>query len=92
MFGAYGRILSESCISFVSQAAMASDIKHRLHLHRQVLPVSRTRQLTKADMLFNGAMPHIEVNPETFEVMINGVKCSAEPTKKASLAQLYFFS
>lgn len=92
MFGAYGRTTTESCISFVSQAAMQSDIKHRLHLHRQLLPVRRTRQITKGDMVLNDKMPQIDVNAETFEVMINGVKCSAKPIEKASLAQLYFFS
>ena len=92
MFGAYGRATTESCISFVSQAAMQSDIKHRLHLHRQLLPVRRTRQITKGDMVLNDKMPQIDVNAETFEVMINGVKCSAKPIEKASLAQLYFFS
>lgn len=92
MFGAYGRATTESCISFVSQAAMQSDIKHRLHLHRQLLPVRRTRQITKGDMVLNDKMPQIDVNAETFEVMINGVKCSAKPIEKAALAQLYFFS
>lgn len=92
MFGAYGRILPQSCISFVSQAAAERDIKRNLRLSRQVVPVRRTRQLTKADMLFNGEMPHIEVNSESFEVMINGVKCSATPAERLPLAQLYFFS
>jgi urease subunit alpha len=92
MFGAFGRSLKDTCISFVSQAAIECDIKRRLNLQREVLPVCRTRQITKGNMVLNSKMPQIDVNPETFEVMINGIKCSAKPIEKASLAQLYFFS
>lgn len=91
MFGAYGKALSDGCISFVSQAAYQNDIAKRLHLHRQVLPVRRTRQLTKNDMVRNGAMPSIEVNPETFEVLVNKCHAYVKPAEKFSLSQLYWF-
>lgn len=92
MFGAYGRALPESCVTFVSRAAYDLGIKERLHLDRIVYPVRRTRQLTKSDMLFNGGMPSIEVNPETFEVLVNGERAYVPPAKEFSLAQLYWFS
>lgn len=92
MFGSYGRTLRETCISFVSQAAYQNDIKHRLHLKRMVLPVCRTRQLTKEDMLLNSANPHIEVNPETFDVKIDGQRIDIKPAERFSLGQLYWFS
>lgn len=92
MFGAYGKVLRESCISFVSQAACEGDVARRLHLHRQVLPVHRTRQITKRDMVLNGATPQIDVNPETFEVAINNTKVYVEPAKSVALGQLYWFS
>ncbi len=92
MFGAYGKVLRESCISFVSQAACESDIKRRLHLHHQVLPVRRTRQINKQNMVLNGAMPQIDVNPETFEVAVNKTKVYVEPAKSVALGQLYWFS
>ena len=92
MFGAFGRTLRETCISFVSQAAHQNDIKRRLHLKRQVCPVRRTRQLTKYDMVLNGANPQIEVNPETFDVTINGQRIDVKPAKIFSLGQLYWFS
>lgn len=92
MFGAYGKVLRESCISFVSQAACEGDVARRLHLHRQVLPVRRTRQITKCDMVLNGATPQIDVNPETFEVAINNTKVYVEPAKSVALGQLYWFS
>ena len=92
MFGAFGRTLRETCISFVSQAAHQNDVKRRLHLKRQVCPVRRTRQLTKYDMVLNGANPQIEVNPETFDVTINGQRIDVKPAKSFSLGQLYWFS
>ena len=92
MFGAFGRTLRETCISFVSQAAHQNDIKRRLHLKRQVCPVRRARQLTKYDMVLNGANPQIEVNPETFDVTINGQRIDVKPAKSFSLGQLYWFS
>lgn len=92
MFGAYGKVLRESCISFVSQAACENGIARRLHLHHQVLPVRRTRQINKQTMVFNGAMPQIDVNPETFEVAVNKTKVYVEPAKSVALGQLYWFS
>ncbi len=92
MYGAIGRTLPQTGISFVSTAAAESGIKERLHLHRMVCPVRRTRQLTKYDMVLNGGMPNIDVDPETFAVMVNGVHAYVKPAQKFSLAQLYWFS
>ena len=92
MFGAYGKVLRQSCISFVSQAAAEGDIARRLRLHRQVLPVCHTRQITKHDMVLNGATPRIDVDAESFEVAVNGVKAYVEPAKNVALGQLYWFS
>ena len=92
MFGAFGKAMAETCVSFVSKYAFDHGIKERLGLDRIVLPVSHTRQLTKADMAYNGEMPKIEVNPETFEVLIDGVTAHVPPIKDVSLGQLYFFS
>lgn len=91
MFGAFGSAMPASCISFVSQAAVRNGIAEELGLSRRVLPVRRTRQLTKADMLRNGAMPRIDVNPETFEVMVNNIKAIVKPAERFPLAQLYWF-
>ena len=92
MFGAFGKAMPESCISFVSNAAFECGIKERLGLERQVLPVRRTRQITKRDMVLNGGMPHIEVDPETFSVMVDGVHAYVEPAREFALGQLYWFS
>ena len=92
MFGAFGTTLPRTCVSFVSNAAWQSGIKERLGLQRTVCPVRRTRQLTKADMVRNGGMPQIDVNPETFEVLVDGVRAYIEPAEKFPLSQLYWFS
>ena len=92
MFGAFGRTMPGTCISFVSQAALHNDIKRRLKLDRMVLPVRRTRQLTKHDMVLNSATPRIDVNPETFDVAINGERIDIKPAAAFSLGQLYWFS
>lgn len=92
MFGAMGRALPQSCITFVSQAAADRDIKRRLGLQRMVSPVSRTRQITKQMMLHNDAMPSIEINSETFDVVIDGERIDIRPAKSFSLGQLYWFS
>ena len=91
MFGAFGKALAGTAVSFVSKAAYDSGIKKRLGLERMVYPVRRTRQLGKADMLYNGGMPSIEVNPETFEVFVNGVRAYVAPAKEFPLSQLYWF-
>ena len=91
MFGAFGQALPESCISFVSNAACCNGIKERLCLDRMVKPVRRTRQLTKYDMVLNGGTPQIDVNPETFEVLVNSVRAYVKPAKEVSLGQLYWF-
>ncbi len=92
MFGAFGKAMPESCISFVSGAAYQNGIKERLGLERIVQPVRRTRQLTKFNMVRNGATPRIDVNPETFEVHVDGHRAYVKPAEKFSLAQLYWFS
>lgn len=92
MFGALGKAMPKTCLSFVSKYAHDYGIKERLGLERIVHPVSHTRQLTKFDMLYNAGMPKIEVNPETFEVLIDGVPAHVPPAKEFSLGQLYFFS
>lgn len=92
MFGGFGTAMPKTCMSFVSRAAFDLGVKERLGLQRVVYPVSRTRQLTKCNMIRNSAMPRIEVNPETFEVTVDGTKVSVQPAKEFALAQLYWFS
>ena len=92
MYGAFGQTQPKTCVSFVSRAAFDNGIKDKLNLERIIYPVHRTRQLTKTDMVRNGGMPRIEVNPETFDVMVDGVHAYVPPAKEFPLSQLYWFS
>jgi urease subunit alpha len=91
MFGAYGKELSRTRITFVSAAAHCCGLKERLHLHSMIEPVRRTRQLTKEQMVLNSAMPRIDIDAETFNVYINGELATVPPAKELPLAQLYWF-
>ncbi|TQF68795.1 urease subunit alpha [Rhodococcus spelaei] len=92
MYGAFGKALQQTCVSFVSRAAADAGIKERLGLERQVMPVQGTRTVTKRDMVRNSATPRIEVDPETFAVTADGVHAYVEPAEFTRLGQLYFFS
>jgi urease subunit alpha len=91
MFGAFGRALSASSITFVSQAAYQNGIADKLGLSKHVLPVVNTRGgIGKAAMIHNAATPVIEVDPETYEVRADGELLTCEPAEVLPMAQRYF--
>lgn len=90
MFAGYGTALEKSSFTFVSKAAQAANIKEKYQLKKTTLPVSGVRQLTKKDMKFNDATPKIEVNPQTYEVKVDGEVITSEPAVELPLAQKYF--
>jgi urease subunit alpha len=90
MFGAFGRSLERSSVTFVSQAAQAAGIGDALGLAKDTVAVSGIRSVKKADMIHNSATPEVEVHPETYEVRANGELLTCEPAKELPLAQRYF--
>jgi urease subunit alpha len=88
MFGAFGRSLTESSVTFVSQALLKK--AEALGLAKKLLPVSNTRKIGKRSMILNSATPRMEVNPETYEVRADGRLLTCEPAKVLALAQRYF--
>ncbi len=91
MFGAIGRAMVESCISFVSAAALDAGVAHAFKLQRRLVPVSNTRGgIGKRSMIHNAATPVIEVDPETYEVRADGVLLTCEPATVLPMAQRYF--
>jgi urease subunit alpha len=91
MFGALGRSLTESAVTFVSQAALAADIGRRLGLQKTLVAVENTRGgIGKAVMIHNDATPAIEVDPETYEVRADGELLTCRPADVLPLAQRYF--
>jgi urease subunit alpha len=89
MFGAFGGGLRKS-FTFVSQAAFDAGIARQLGLAKTVIPVRNMRGLRKRDMVHNGATPHMEVDPETYEVRADGRLLVCEPAAVLPLAQRYF--
>ncbi len=91
MFGAYGKALTNSSVVFVSGAAAQSDLRARLGTDKQLIAVENTRSgISKASMILNDATPHVEVNPETYEVRANGELLTCEPATELPMAQRYF--
>ena len=90
MFGSFGKSLTESSISFVSQAAMDAGIHEALALEKQVLAVNGTRSVKKRDMMLNDYQPKMEVDPEPYEVRADGELLLCEPAEEVSMAQRYF--
>ncbi|MEO1492002.1 MAG: urease subunit alpha [Pseudomonadota bacterium] len=90
MFGAFGRSLEASSVTFVSEAAQAAGIGDTLGLAKQTAAVKNTRKISKADMVLNDATPEIEINPETYEVRANGELLTCEPAEVLPMAQRYF--
>jgi urease subunit alpha len=91
MFGAIGRAMVESCITFVSAAALDAGVADALKLQRRLVPVANTRGgIGKHSMIHNDATPVIEVDPETYEVRADGVLLTCEPATVLPMAQRYF--
>ncbi len=90
MFGAYGKSLLRSSLTFVSQAALAADIGGRLRLDKRLVAVSNCRSIGKTSMIHNAAMPDIKVDPQTYVVIADGEPLWCEPAKVLPLAQRYF--
>jgi len=90
MFGAFGQSCTQSSVNFVSQAGIEGDIGRKLGLNKRLVPVYGTRTLQKSDLPLNGHLPHIEVDPETYEVRADGELLTCEPAKSLPMAQRYF--
>jgi urease subunit alpha len=89
-FGAFGRALADSSLTFVSQAALAAGLPAQLGLARRAVAVRGMRALRKTDLIHNTAMPTIEVDPQTYQVRADGVLLTCEPATVLPMAQRYF--
>ena len=91
MFGAYGKSLTNSSVTFVSKASMETDLHASLGVDKAFVAVENTRSgIGKSSMIHNAATPHIEVNPETYEVHADGELLTCEPADVVPMAQRYF--
>ncbi len=90
MFGSYGGSLERSSVTFVSQAAIESNIRDSLGLKKDLIAVSNTRKISKADMVLNDYQPTIEVDPQNYQVFADGTLLTCEPAASLPMAQRYF--
>ena len=90
MFGATGSAVARTSLTFMSGRACELGVPRQLGLNRRVEPVRDCRTITKRDMVRNDVMVVIEVDPDTYEVRVNGELATVPPAERLSLAQLYF--
>ncbi len=89
MFGSAGLAKYETCLTFVSQAAVNNNIKEQYQLQKSVVAVKNCRKIDKKEMKYNDSTPSISVDPETYSVEVDGVVVKSEPAKLLPLAQRY---
>lgn len=91
MFGAFGKSMTQSSVTFISKIAQEEDLRSKLGVEKRTLPVEDTRNgIGKSAMCLNDNTPEIEVHPETYEVRANGELLTCEPAEVVPMAQRYF--
>lgn len=90
MFGANGKWMRKTCVTFVSKASIEAGIVQEYGLEKIILPVENCRNIGKKDMIHNNATPDIQIDPEKYEVTMDGELITCEPIDVVPLAQRYF--
>ncbi|REJ55410.1 MAG: urease subunit alpha [Microcystis aeruginosa TA09] len=90
MFASFGGAIAKTSLTFISKYAMKAGIPEKLKLKKTAVAVSNTRNISKASMKLNDALPRMEVNPETYEVRADGELLICEPATVLPMAQRYF--
>ncbi|TKB75712.1 MAG: urease subunit alpha [Nitrospira sp.] len=90
MFGSFGRAIFSTSLTFLSQAAIDQEVHKFLGLQKRVVAVKGCRTIGKRDMKLNDALPHMEVDPETYVVKADGKILTCEPMAILPMAQRYF--
>jgi urease subunit alpha len=90
MFGAYGKALFKTCATFVSQLSLEKNVVQDYGLQKMLLPVKNCRNIGKNNLIHNNGTPQIDVNPENYEVKVDGVHITCQPVSVLPLAQRYF--
>lgn len=91
MFGAFGKAITNSSVTFVSKAALDAGLQETLGVEKAMVACDNTRGgISKASMVHNSATPDVEVDPETYEVRADGELLTCEPAEVVPMAQRYF--
>lgn len=92
MFGALGRAVKKTSFTFMSKKAIELGVPEKLGLEKVILPVKNCRNISKQDMMWNDKTPEISIDPETYEVKLDGQIATVDPAKELSSAQRYFMA
>lgn len=90
MFASQGQANSKSAVIFVSKSAFDADIRRQYGLNKETLAVQGCRDVGKKDLILNNVTPEITVDPERYEVRVDGEHITCEPSTTLPLAQRYF--
>ena len=90
MFASYGGSRHATCLTFISQAAFEAGVPETLGLKKQIAVVKGCRDVQKTNLIHNGYLPNIEVDPQTYQVKADGVLLWCEPAEVLPMAQRYF--
>lgn len=90
MFGFFGKAIQKTSVSFVSQAALEKGIAEEYGLEKELIAVINCRNISKKDLIHNDKTPNIEVDPENYQVRVDGEHITCEPVDEVPLAQRYF--
>lgn len=90
MFGSFGRAMLKTSMTFMSQAALVNDIPAKLGLEKLIGEIRNCRKISKKDLPLNTGTPEIDINPETYQVKVDGELISCQPLKEVALGQRYF--
>jgi urease subunit alpha len=91
MFGAYGRSVAATSLTFVSKTALDKGLARKLKVAKPLVAVQNTRgRISKKSMVHNGATPKITVDPETYAVTADGEPLVCRPADVLPMAQRYF--
>jgi len=90
MFGSYGRLLPATSLTFVSQAALRTEIGDQLGLKKRLSAVHGVRGIKKGDMVHNAWLPQMDIDPQTYRVLADGQLLTCDPATVLPLAQKYF--
>ena len=89
MFGSLGKAVQSTSVIFTSQLALDNGMQEKINCDKKLVAVKNCRSIGKKEMLYNDATPEIDVNPETYEVKVNGKITTTDPATKLSLGRLY---
>ncbi|QVL34090.1 urease subunit alpha [Telmatocola sphagniphila] len=89
-FASFGRAMTESSFSFVSKASLAEGIAQKYGLQRPLVAVEKCRDISKKDLKLNDLTPDIRVDPDTYQVWVDGEKIGSEPARELPMTQRYF--